>query len=140
MTSLLKNFTIELRKQNLAHIFASTDLHIMNSTRDVFQAIADPTRRQIIHLLATKPLHVNAIAERFHVSRQAVSLHIQYLNDCGLISIQQQGRERYCQANLDKLDAITDWVLESKKMWMRQFKSLEKFLEQQPKKRIWKKK
>jgi DNA-binding transcriptional ArsR family regulator len=105
----------------------------MNSTRDVFQAIADPTRRQIIHMLATKPLNVNTIAEQFDISRQAVSLHVQYLNDCGLISIQQQGRERYCKANLDKLDAVTDWVMESKKIWMQQFRSLEKFLEEKSK-------
>lgn len=122
-----------MRKYKLAHIFASIDLHIMNATRDVFQAIADPTRRQIIHMLATKPLHVNAIAEEFDISRQAVSLHIQYLNDCGLISIQQQGRERYCKANLDKLDTVTDWVMESKKIWMQQFRSLEKFLEKRSK-------
>lgn len=119
-----------MRKSKLAYKFASIDLHIMNQTRDVFQAIADPTRRQIIHLLATKPLNVNTIAEQFDISRQAVSLHVQYLNDCGLITIQQQGRERYCQANLDKLDAVTDWVMESKKIWMQQFRSLEKFLEE----------
>lgn len=101
----------------------------MSTTRDVFQAIADPTRRQIIHMLAVKPLNVNTIAEQFDMSRQAVSLHVQYLHDCGLISIQQQGRERYCRANLDKLDVVTEWVTESKKIWMQQFKSLEKFLE-----------
>lgn len=105
----------------------------MNSTRDVFQAIADPTRRQIIHMLATKPLNVNTIAEEFDISRQAVSLHVQYLNDCGLITIRQQGRERYCSANLDKLDVVTDWVMESKRTWMQQFKSLEKFLESKSK-------
>jgi DNA-binding transcriptional ArsR family regulator len=71
---------------------------------------------------------VNTIAEQFDISRQAISLHVQYLNDCGLITIQQQGRERYCSANLDKLDVVTDWVIESKKTWMQQFKSLEKFL------------
>ena len=100
----------------------------MNPSRDVFQAIADPTRRQIINMLASKSLHVNAIAERFDISRQAVSLHIQYLNDAGLISIQQQGRERYCQVNLDKLDAVSDWVMDSKKIWMQRFKSLDEFL------------
>lgn len=101
----------------------------MTQSRDVFQAIADPTRRQIIHLLASKPLNVNAIAEKFDMTRQAVSLHIQYLNDCGLIDIKQQGRERYCQANIAKLDVVTDWVLESKKIWMHRFQSLDKFLQ-----------
>jgi len=105
----------------------------MTVTRDVFQAIADPTRRQIIHLLASKPLNVNTIAEKFEVSRQAVSLHVQYLHDCGLIDIQQSGRERYCQLNIDKLDVISDWVIESKKIWMHRFSTLETFLDKQSK-------
>ncbi len=100
----------------------------MNPSRDVFQAIADPTRRQIIHMLASKQMNVNSIAEQFDMSRQAVSLHVQYLSDCGLISIQQQGRERYCQANLDQLDSVTDWVNDTRKIWMHRFQALDKFL------------
>lgn len=101
----------------------------MNQTRDVFQAIADPTRRQIISMLANKPLNVNAIAGQFAITRQAVSLHLQFLNDCGLITFTQQGRERLCQAHLEKLDEVSDWVQESKKVWLHRFKSLENFLE-----------
>lgn len=102
----------------------------MTQTRDVFQAIADPTRRQIISMLAGKTLNVNAIADQFNITRQAVSLHIQFLNDCGLVSIQKQGRERYCEARLDKLNEVSDWVEASKKIWMQRFRSLEVFLDQ----------
>ena len=121
-------------KSKLAYIFASINLHIMSQTRDVFQAIADPTRRQIITMLAHQSLNVNTIAEKFDITRQAVSLHVQFLNDCGLILIRQQGRERYCEAKLDKLKEVTDWVEESKKMWLQQFHSLEKFLDKIQKK------
>ncbi len=100
----------------------------MPQTKDIFQAIADPTRREIINMLAHKSLNVNAIAKEFDTTRQAVSLHIQFLNDCGLILIKKQGRERYCEAKLEKLKEVTDWVEESKKMWLQQFQSLEKFL------------
>ena len=75
----------------------------MTQTRDIFQAIVDPTRRQIIDMLARKSLNVNAIAREFDITRQAVSLHVQFLNDCGLIAIKQKGRERYCEAKLQKL-------------------------------------
>ena len=68
--------------------------------RDVFQAIADPTRREIINLLAHKSLNLNAVAEQFDVSRPAISKHIKILTECGLITISQQGRERYCEAKL----------------------------------------
>jgi DNA-binding transcriptional ArsR family regulator len=102
----------------------------MTQTRDVFQAIADPTRRQIIGMLAGETLNVNAIADKFKITRQAVSLHIQFLNDCGLVSIKKQGRERYCEASLDRLNEVSDWVDSSKKVWMQRFRSLEVFLEQ----------
>lgn len=98
-------------------------------TKDVFSAIADPTRRQIITMLAKEPLNVNAIAQQFDITRQAVSLHVQFLHECGLVSITQHGRERSCSANLDALDEVSDWVAESKKVWTHRFKSLEKFLE-----------
>lgn len=103
----------------------------MSYTRDVFQAIADPTRRQIITMLAGQPLNVNTIAGHFDMSRQAVSLHVQFLNDCGLITIKQQGRERYCEAQLDKLNEVSDWVEQSRQIWLQRFQSLEKFLDNQ---------
>ena len=100
----------------------------MTQTRDIFQAIADPTRRQIIGMLARKSLNVNAIAREFDINRQAVSLHVQFLNDCGLIIIRQQGRERYCEAKLEKLNEVTDWVDQYRKFWGHKLDSLESYL------------
>jgi DNA-binding transcriptional ArsR family regulator len=100
----------------------------MTPTRDIFQAIADPTRRQIIGMLARKSLNVNAIAKEFDMTRQAVSLHVQFLNDCGLIMIKQQGRERYCEAKLEKLKEVTNWVDQYRKYWDNKLDSLESYL------------
>jgi DNA-binding transcriptional ArsR family regulator len=112
----------------LAYIFASKYLHIMETRRDVFQAIADPTRREIISMVARQPLNVNAIAEKFDVSRQAVSLHVKILMECGLITIKRQGRERYCEAKLKKLSEVSDWIDQYRKFWTTQFNSLDKYL------------
>ncbi len=112
----------------LAHIFAIKYLHIMEMRRDVFQAIADPTRRQIISLVARQPLNLNAIAEKFDVTRQAVSLHVKILTECGLIIIRQEGRERYCEAKLQKLNEVSDWIEQNRQFWNQQFKSLDKYL------------
>ncbi|HTF80155.1 MAG TPA: metalloregulator ArsR/SmtB family transcription factor [Cytophagales bacterium] len=101
----------------------------MESRRDVFQAIADPTRRQIIHMLAQKPLHVNAIAENFDMSRQAISLHIKVLSECGLIEIKQQGRARFCEPKLEKLEEVAAWIEPYKALWRDRFASLEEHLE-----------
>jgi DNA-binding transcriptional ArsR family regulator len=100
----------------------------MTQTRDIFQAIADPTRRQIIGMLALESLNVNAIAREFNMTRQAVSLHVQFLNECGLIEIKKQGRERYCEARLEKLNEVTDWVDQYRKYWDTKFESLEGYL------------
>ena len=100
----------------------------MTQSRDIFQAIADPTRRQIIGMLARKSLNVNAIAKEFDMSRQAVSLHVQFLNDCGLIIIRQQGRERYCEAKLERLNEVADWVDQYRKFWDNKLDSLESYL------------
>ncbi|MFB5651399.1 ArsR/SmtB family transcription factor [Leptospira wolffii] len=96
--------------------------------RDVFQAIADPTRRQIIGLLAKEPMNLNAVAENFKISRPAISKHIKILSECGLISIKRQGRERYCIAKLAKLNEVETWVTQYKKFWDRKFDDLEKYL------------
>lgn len=101
----------------------------MEIRRDVFQAIADPTRRQIIELLAKKSLNLNEIAENFEVSRQAVSVHVRILTECGLILIKKQGRERYCEAKLDMLNEVATWVDHCKQFWTIQFNSLDKYLE-----------
>lgn len=100
----------------------------MAQTRDIFQAIADPTRRQIIGMLAGKSLNVNTIAKEFDITRQAVSLHVQFLSDCGLIIIRQQGRERYCEAKLEKLNEVTAWIDQYRKYWDNKLDSLETYL------------
>ena len=82
----------------------------METRRDVFQAIADPTRRQIINLIARQSLNLNAIADNFEVSRPAISNHIKILNECGIISIEQVGRERYCKIQPRNLKEVADWV------------------------------
>lgn len=96
--------------------------------RDVFQAIADPTRREIINLIAHQSLNLNAVAENFDVSRPAISKHIKILTECGLIVIRQEGRERYCDAQLDKLSEVSDWVKEYRKFWNTKLDSLENYL------------
>jgi len=102
----------------------------MEARRDVFQAIADPTRREIIHLVARNPLNLNAVAENFAVSRPAISKHIKILTECGLISIRVQGRERFCEARLDKLNEVAEWVEQYRKFWTEKLDALEVYLDQ----------
>jgi DNA-binding transcriptional ArsR family regulator len=101
----------------------------MEARRDVFQAIADPTRRQIISLIAKQPLNLNSVAEKFDMSRQAVSLHVKILEECGLIMLKQQGRERYCEARLEKLGEVSEWVEQYKQHFEQKLDSLEKYLD-----------
>jgi DNA-binding transcriptional ArsR family regulator len=96
--------------------------------RDVFQAIADPTRREIINMLAHKSLNLNSVAENFNVSRPAISKHIKILTECGLVVINQQGRERYCEAKLEKLNEVSDWVEKYRAFWTKKLDALENFL------------
>ena len=96
--------------------------------RDVFQAIADPTRREIINLLARQPLNLNAVAENFDISRPAVSKHIRILTECGLVVIKQQGRERFCRAELHKLKEVADWTEKYREFWSKKLDALEDFL------------
>lgn len=100
--------------------------------RDVFQAIADPTRREIIGLLATRSLNLNAVAENFNISRPAISKHIKILTECGLIVIRQEGRERYCEAKFDKLNEVAGWVEQYRVFWTQKLDALDKFLASQP--------
>ncbi|MEO6612882.1 MAG: metalloregulator ArsR/SmtB family transcription factor [Chitinophagaceae bacterium] len=97
--------------------------------RDVFQAIADPTRRSIINMISTQSLNLNAVAENFEMSRPAISKHIKILTECGLIVIKQQGRERYCEAKLQKLNEVSDWVAQYKQFWNKKLDALEIYLE-----------
>ena len=97
--------------------------------RDVFQAIADPTRRAIIHLVARQSLNLNAVAEQFDVSRPAISKHIKILTECGLIVIKEQGRERLCEARLQKLQEVSHWVEQYHVFWNGKLDALGDFLE-----------
>ncbi len=101
--------------------------------RDVFQAIADPTRRQIIGLLANNPLNLNAISEKFTISRPAISKHIRILTECGLIEIRQSGRERYCYTNLKQLKEVNDWTEKYRVFWTQKLDALENFLTKEKK-------
>jgi len=102
----------------------------MQTRRDVFQAIADPTRREIINLVAYQSLNLNAIAENFHVSRPAISQHIKVLTECGLIIIKKQGRERYCEARLQQLNEVSVWIERYRRLWDGQFDALDGVLEE----------
>ncbi|MES2419316.1 MAG: metalloregulator ArsR/SmtB family transcription factor [Bacteroidota bacterium] len=96
--------------------------------RDVFQAIADPTRREIINLIAFRSLNVNAIAENFEMSRSAVSQHIKVLVECGLISIKEDGRERFCEVKFQKLSEVTKWIEQYRAFWSDKLDALENHL------------
>jgi DNA-binding transcriptional ArsR family regulator len=96
--------------------------------RDVFQAIADPTRREIINMIAHQSMNLNAVADQFSISRPAISKHIKILTECGLITIKQQGRERYCEARLQKLNEVSQWIEQYRVFWTKKLDALENFL------------
>jgi DNA-binding transcriptional ArsR family regulator len=100
----------------------------METRRDVFQAIADPTRRAILLLLASHAMTPNALAEEFHSSRQAVSKHIQILTECELVKQEQKGREIYYHLNAKKLNEIDKWLAQFKDALQTQFSQLDKVL------------
>ncbi|MBA3828457.1 MAG: winged helix-turn-helix transcriptional regulator [Taibaiella sp.] len=100
----------------------------MEIRRDVFQAIADPTRRAILGLIALQAMTPNAIAEHFNSSRQAVSKHIQILTECQLVKQQQTGREIYYHLNPQKMKEVADWLKPFQKTWEERFDKLDKLL------------
>lgn len=100
----------------------------MEARRDVFHAIADPTRRAILLLIAAQAMTPNAIAEEFHSSRQAVSKHIQILTECELVKQEKKGREIFYHVNAHKMDEIDQWIEEFKRIVETQFKQLDKVL------------
>jgi DNA-binding transcriptional ArsR family regulator len=102
--------------------------NFINMRRDVFQAIADPTRREIIGVVARQSLNLNSVAETFDISRQAVSKHIRILTECGLIVIRKQGRESYCVARLEKLGEVASWVEQYRQVWEHKFDALDNLL------------
>lgn len=99
--------------------------------RDVFQAIADPVRREIIQIISEGPMNLNAIAERFEISRPAISKHVKILKECGLVSVQKDGRESICKANLQSLNRVSLWVEQYRKFWSSKLDDLENFLNQE---------
>lgn len=98
--------------------------------RDVFQAIADPVRRDIIDKLVETELTVNEIASQFVISRPAVSKHIKILNECDLIVINKQGRERFCKIKPESLFAIAEWANKYRALWEEKLDSFEDYLTQ----------
>ncbi len=100
----------------------------MQQRRDVFQAIADPTRRGILAMLAIGALTPGAIAESFDSSRQTISKHIQILTECELLSQTQQGREIYYELNIKQMKEIDQWLEQFRNIWESQFDQLDKLL------------
>ncbi|WP_299557481.1 metalloregulator ArsR/SmtB family transcription factor [Seonamhaeicola sp.] len=98
--------------------------------RDVFQAIADPTRRSILMSLTTEPKNVNNLSDQFDMTRQAVSLHVKYLQECGVITVKKEGRERYCSLEVQKLAEVADWLEPFRKMWTGKFSQLNNLLDE----------
>lgn len=101
----------------------------MKARRDVYQAIADPTRRAIIQMIASEPMDIKSLTDRFDMSQQAISLHVKLLSDCGLVRMEQRGRNRFCQPQLDKLGEVADWVEQYRRHWESKLDNLEVYLE-----------
>ncbi|MCH7409445.1 metalloregulator ArsR/SmtB family transcription factor [Belliella sp. DSM 111904] len=100
----------------------------MNLRRDIFQAIADPTRRAILLLLATQSLSAGSIAANFETARPTVSKHLQILTSCELLSQRQKGREVYYQLNIEKMKEIEDFIEPFRKIWEERFDKLEQVM------------
>ena len=96
--------------------------------RDIFQAIADPTRRAIIVLIAAQAMTPNAIAENFDTTRQAISKHLRILTECELVKQQQQGREIYYSLEINKMKEIDKWLEQFRKIWETRFNQLDEVL------------
>jgi len=100
----------------------------MERRRDVFQAIADPRRREILALIAGKEMNVNALADHFSVSRPAISRRVKILHECGLLDIKQMGRERYCRVQAQPLEEVADWVAQYRQFWETKLDSFETYI------------
>lgn len=96
--------------------------------RDIFQAIADPNRRQIIDLLVREPMTLNAIADQFEITRPAVSQHIKHLIECGVVQVEQKGRERYCSVKAQSLVPAFLWLEQYHQQWETRINSFEKHI------------
>jgi len=134
-----KYLILKISKKNSKKICETERLHIylqpigfpndrIAMRRDIFQAIADPTRRAIIALIALQAMTPNAIAEHFSTTRQSVSKHLRILTECELITQEQQGREIYYQLEITKMKEIDKWLEQFRKIWENRFKQLEEVL------------
>ena len=120
-----------MRNRKVAHIFATEQLRKQNLNkmrRDIFQAIADPTRRAIITLIALQAMTPNAIADNFHITRQAVSKHLRLLTECEMVKQEYKGREIYYQLEIDKMKEIDKWIEQFRKIWETRFNQLDNLL------------
>lgn len=120
-----------MRNRTVAHILATNRFHKLTGKkmrRDVFQAIADPTRRAIIALLALQAMTPNALAEHFDTTRQAVSKHLRILTECELVKQEHQGREIYYQLEIKKMKEIDKWLEQYRKIWETRFSQLDDVL------------
>lgn len=122
-----KNVEINLRSRSTARILAVNQLQVI-MRRDVFQAIADPTRRAILGLLALGAMTPNAVAEHFESTRQTISKHIQILTECEVLIQKKTGREIYYHFNPEKMKEIDIWLESFRKMWEDRFNQLDNLL------------
>ena len=123
-----------MRNRTVAHILATDWFHEL-MRRDIFQAIADPTRRAIIALLALQAMTPNALAEHFDSTRQAVSKHLKILTECELVKQEHQGREIYYQLEIEKMKEIDEWIAQFRKIWETRFSQLDDVLAAMKKKK-----
>lgn len=120
-----------MRNRIVARIFATEwfrKLKIIPMRRDIFQAIADPTRRAIIALIALQAMTPNAIADNFNMTRQAVSKHLRILTECDLVKQEQKGREIYYSLEIDKMKEIDQWITQFRTIWESRFSQLDNVL------------
>jgi DNA-binding transcriptional ArsR family regulator len=100
----------------------------MEKRRDVFQAIADPTRREILCLIAKEPLNLNSIAKNFDMSRPAISQHIKVLDESGLVVMRKKGRQRFCHIRPQKMKEVDKWLEQFRQIWETSFNQLDEVL------------
>ena len=100
----------------------------MEKRRDVFQALADPTRREILCLIAKEPFNLNSIAENFDMSRPAISQHIKVLDESGLVAMRKEGRQRFCYIRPQKIKDVDKWLEQFRQLWEDRFNQLDQVL------------
>jgi DNA-binding transcriptional ArsR family regulator len=127
-----------LRSRLVARIFATERLlNYYSMRRDIFQAIADPTRRAILVLIAVHAMTPNAIAEHFHITRQSISKHLRILSECELLAQKQEGREIFYGLKIDKMKEIDIWLDQFRKITEEQFQQLDQVLYTLKNKKKW---